>query len=76
MMTEYSIYLNGYGHYKVNASIYKVPESEDNLECEVELIDVKKFDDMLEEYADCELSDEELTLLEREVAIKFFNNLH
>ena len=76
MMTEYNIYLNGYGHYKVNASIYKVPDSKDNLECEVELLDVKKFDDMLEEYSDCELSEEELMLLEKEVAIKFFNTLH
>jgi hypothetical protein len=75
MMTEYNIFLNGYGHYKVNASIYKVSKVED-LECEVELIDVKKFDDMLEEYSDCDLTEEELTLLEREVAIKFFNNLH
>ena len=75
MMSEYSVYLNGHGYYKVNASIYKLVDS-DNLECEVEIIDVKKFDDFLEEYADCELSDEELTLLEREVAIKFFNNLH
>ena len=75
MMTEYNIFLNGYGHYKVSASIYKVPAAED-LECEVELLDVKKFDDMMEEYSDCELSEEELMLLEKEVAIKFFNTLH
>jgi hypothetical protein len=75
MMTEYDIFLSGHGHYKVNASIYKVPKS-NQLECEVELIEVKKFDDMLEEYSNCDLTEEELTLLEREVAIKFFNNLH
>lgn len=75
MMTEYSIFLNGYGHYKVNASIYKLPHSDD-LECEVELVAVKKFDDMLEDYTECDLTDEELSLLEKEVAIKFFNNLH
>jgi disulfide oxidoreductase YuzD len=28
MMTDYDIYLNGYGHYKVCASIYKIPESD------------------------------------------------
>jgi hypothetical protein len=47
-----------------------------NLECEIELIEVKKFDEMLEEYAVCELTDEEINLLEKEVAIKFFNTLH
>lgn len=76
MLTEYSIFLNGFGHFKVNASIHKVPDSIDNLECEVELIEVKRFDDFLEEYTDCDLTEEELSLLEREVAIKFFNNLH
>jgi hypothetical protein len=76
MLAEYNIYLNGYGHYKVNASIYRLPDSDENLECEVELVQVKKFDDMLEEYSNCEPTEEELTLLEREVAIKFFNNLH
>jgi hypothetical protein len=75
MMTEYNIFLNGHGHYKVNASIYKVPASNE-LECEVELIEVKKFDDFLEEYSVCDPTEEELILLEREVAIKFFNNLH
>jgi hypothetical protein len=53
-----------------------VPESRGNLECEIELIEVKKFDEMLEEYAVCELTDEEINLLEKEVAIKFFNTLH
>lgn len=75
MMNEYSIHLNGYGHYKVSASIYKVPATND-LECEVELIEVKKFDDMLEEYSNYEPEEEELLLLEKEVAIKFFNALH
>jgi hypothetical protein len=76
MMTDYDIYLKSHGHYKVCASIYKVPESKGNLECEIELIEVKKFDEMLEEYAVCELTDEEINLLEKEVAIKFFNTLH
>ena len=63
MMNEYSIHLSGYGHYKVSASIYKVKATND-LECEVELLDVKKFDDMLEEYSDCDVTEEELLLLE------------
>lgn len=76
MLTEYSIFLNGYGHYKVNASIYKVPMTRGDLECEIELLEVQKFDDILEAYSDFEITDEEVELLEREVAIKFFNNLH
>lgn len=75
MLTTYDIYLKGYGHYKVDASIYKIPMSIE-LECEVELLAVTKFDDFLEEYATCEITDEELELIEREVAVKFFNNLH
>lgn len=76
-MTEiYDVFLKGHGHYKVNASICRVPMTSDDLECEVEVIDVKKFDDFLEEYAPCELTEDEMILIEREVAIKFFNNLH
>lgn len=75
MLTEYNIHLNGYGHYKVSASIYKV-QATDDLECEVELVEVKKFDDMLEDYAECDPTEDELLLLEKEVAIKFFNALH
>jgi hypothetical protein len=75
MLNTYDVYLKGYGHYKVDASIYKIPMAND-LECEVELISVSKFDDFLEDYAKHEASDEELNLIEREVAVQFFNNLH
>lgn len=75
MLTTYDIYLNGFGHYKVDASICRIPTTDD-MECEIELIKIIKFDDMLEEYTTCDVSEEEVGLIEREVAIKFFNNLH
>lgn len=76
MLSTYDIYLNGYGHYKVDASICRVPLSSDDMECEIEVVKIKKFDDMLEEYTICEVSEEEMNLIEKEVAVRFFNNLH
>ena len=47
-----------------------------DLECEVEIISIKKFDDLLEGYEAHNAEEEEITLIEREVAIQFFKNLH
>jgi hypothetical protein len=77
MNNTYDIFIKGYGHYKVDASISRVPMSEEDLECEIEIIRVEKFDDMLENYDVCnDITEEEMDLIEREIAIKFFNNLH
>jgi hypothetical protein len=77
MTSTYEIFITGHGHYKVDASISRVPASYDDLECEIEIHRVEKFDDMLENYDVCnDISEEEINLIERQIAIKFFNNLH
>ena len=76
MVNNYDVFINGKGHYKVEASIYKVPLTDTDLECEVEIISIKKFEEFTEEYEKHDADEEELTLIEREVAIQFFKNLH
>ena len=76
MVNNYDVFVNGRGHYKVEASIYKVPGTDSNLECEVEIISIKKFEEFTEEYESHKPDKEEIDLIEREVAIQFFKNLH
>ena len=74
MLKNYELYIDGHGHYQVEASVCKVPCLEE--EWEVEILVVKKFDDFLEDYMRHEPSKKERILLEKEVAVKFFNTLH
>lgn len=74
-MNQYDLYVNGC-YYKVNASVFKIAGTQSNLECEVDLIQIEKFDEFLEEYVNHDPTEEELTILENQVAAKFFNSLN
>lgn len=76
MNTEYELSITGLGHFIVTASINRINSKVSNLECEVVIKTVRKFDDMLEEYADYDVPSDELLIIEQQVAIKFFNQLH
>jgi hypothetical protein len=75
-MNEYNVNLTGLGTFIVTASVYKVPNTKKSIECEIEITKVKKFDDFLEDYQVYVPSKEEKALIEKEIAISFFNNLH
>lgn len=75
MLRNYELYIDGYGHYQVEASVCKIPSLEEE-EWEVEILLVRKFDDFLENYMRHTPSKKERLLLEKEVAVKFFNTLH
>jgi len=75
-MTEYNVTLNNVDHFIVDASVFKIPNTQKSIECEVEIHSVKKFDEFLEEYVKHEPSDDELNQIQKQIAVKFFNSLH
>jgi hypothetical protein len=76
MKTEYELSIGGLGHFLVSASVNKKSGIRSSLECEVVINNVKKFDDMLEEYIEYDVPSDELLIIEQQVAVKFFNQLH
>lgn len=77
MTNEYQINISGLGSFVVNADVVKVKSKKsNNLECEIEIIEIKKFNEDEEIYLAYEASTQELLLLEKEVAITFFRQLH
>lgn len=77
MLTEYKIYLPGVGHFAVSADIYKVSNIDSDIECEVQIIDIKKFSSEDETYVVYDPVEADVLLkLEQQVAVKFFNALH
>lgn len=76
MVGQFEVTITGLGNYIVEASIYRDKTHREDFTCEVDVASVKKFNPFQEEYVDCDIDDNELLLLEKEVAIKFLNNLH
>ena len=76
MKTQYELSIGGLGHFIVDVNVCRIDGVESDLECEVEVIGVKKFDDSLEEYVDYKTPHDELLILEQQVAVKFFSQLH
>jgi hypothetical protein len=75
-MTEYNVTLNNVDHFIVDATVFKIPNTQRSIECEVEIHKIKKFDEFLEEYVKHEPSDDELVAIQKQIAVKFFNRLH
>lgn len=76
MNTEFSVHITGLGSFIIDASISKVGDQKNDLECEIEIKKVLKFDEETEEYFEYEPEGSELLLLEKQLAVKFFNSLH
>lgn len=78
MVNEYQINITGLGTFVINADVIRVKskKSKSNLECEVEIIDVKKFSEDDETYLPYDASDQEIILFQKEVAVNFFKQLH
>lgn len=70
--TYYEFDIKGLGKYQVSADV----EKRDDVFCEINLITVLKFDDLVNDYIPQEMEDLELERIEREVAVTYFKNLH
>lgn len=76
MVGQFEVSINGLGAYLVRASIYRDRTYKEDFTCEVDIEAVKKYDQFTHSYLIHELDDNELFLIEKEIATRFLNNLH
>jgi len=76
MVNEYTVTINGLGVFVVSVNIQRIANSKSSIECEIDVLNIKKYDDESEEYCVYEPSIPELDLIEQSVASQYFNSLH
>ena len=76
MVGQFEVSITGLGNYLVSASIYRDITHRDDFTCEVDIGTVRKFDEFTSVYVEHDLDEDELFLLEKEIATRFLNNLH
>lgn len=76
MVGQFEVNITGLGNYLVSASIYRDITHREDFTCEVDIETVKKFDEFTSVYVEHDLDEDELFLLEKEIATRFLNNLH
>lgn len=76
MVSVYPVLISGLGNYIVSASVQKVADAKKMTECKVDVMEIKIYDDTIEEYVLHDPDEIELIAIERIVASKYLNSLN